>query len=468
MTTRRNLFNAQLFLDDINIKSNVNVTRKWHQVRKYPEPVLTGDQPWEHWCPVLYGTVLHFNDRFMMWYCTWTRKSKARCCYAESVDGVDWHKPELGICEFEGSKKNNVILESQFGDDYLIDDVSVIHDPDDEEFPLKMLLWDGGSLEGVRKKGIFAAGSGDGIHWKHLGEALPDWEDRFNAVCHKMNGKYVVLGRAPIETRTGSVQQGRVVFRSESEDLKKWSEPELVLCADIEDPPSMEIYSLVAADYEGITIGGIERMSMSPDKLDTELAWSYDSGSTWRRSRLREPLLPFGGPDAWDCAWANLASNVYIRHQNRLYFYYSGRSAAHVAVYPMNKGGVGFGHMRIDGFVSVMAAEREGCLITSAMTWPAAELGVNIDCRRDLNAHPGFCCGAFEAEVLGEDGAAIEGFARSDCLPMCTNTEGLPDATHLVMWQNDRSMKTLKDRKISLTFYLKDAHLYSYKAVGGN
>lgn len=31
-------------------------------------------------------------------------------CYAESDDGIHWRRPELGLCEFEGSKKNNIIL----------------------------------------------------------------------------------------------------------------------------------------------------------------------------------------------------------------------------------------------------------------------------------------------------------------------------------------------------------------------
>ncbi|OYW11279.1 MAG: hypothetical protein B7Z55_19545, partial [Planctomycetales bacterium 12-60-4] len=31
-------------------------------------------------------------------------------CYAESRDGIIWVKPKPGICEFNGSKENNIIL----------------------------------------------------------------------------------------------------------------------------------------------------------------------------------------------------------------------------------------------------------------------------------------------------------------------------------------------------------------------
>ena len=33
-------------------------------------------------------------------------------CYAESKEGVHWTKLELGLIEFEGSKKNNIIWDS--------------------------------------------------------------------------------------------------------------------------------------------------------------------------------------------------------------------------------------------------------------------------------------------------------------------------------------------------------------------
>jgi hypothetical protein len=34
-------------------------------------------------------------------------------CYAESTDGIHWIKPELGLVEFDGSSRNNIILSSE-------------------------------------------------------------------------------------------------------------------------------------------------------------------------------------------------------------------------------------------------------------------------------------------------------------------------------------------------------------------
>ena len=34
-------------------------------------------------------------------------------CYAESSDGISWVRPELGLVEFDGSSRNNIILSSE-------------------------------------------------------------------------------------------------------------------------------------------------------------------------------------------------------------------------------------------------------------------------------------------------------------------------------------------------------------------
>jgi hypothetical protein len=58
----------------------------------------------------LYGTVLHESGRFRMWY--YSRDLSPRdtgyTCYAESVDGIHWEKPELGLVEVQGSRRNNI------------------------------------------------------------------------------------------------------------------------------------------------------------------------------------------------------------------------------------------------------------------------------------------------------------------------------------------------------------------------
>ena len=77
------------------------------------------------------------------------------------MDGVDWEKPQLRVCEFRGSTENNIVLQSRTPDG-LIDDITVIHDPDDTEWPLKALYWDSGRDTADEPRGIYAARSADG------------------------------------------------------------------------------------------------------------------------------------------------------------------------------------------------------------------------------------------------------------------------------------------------------------------
>jgi hypothetical protein len=400
-----------------------------------------------------------------MWYCAWTKHIPARCCYAESDDGLTWRKPNVGIHEYEGSRDNNIIIQSDQSDVSLIDDVSVIDDPDDSEWPLKMLLWDGSFETPESPRGIHAARSKDGIHWDRLGTVLDAWGDRFNAVPHKIDGKYVVYGRAPnVLSSGGTSGTGRVVYRSESDDLMDWSEPELVIVSDIEDPQDLQIYSSTAFQYESTLLGSIERMHMSPDVLDPEIIWSHDRGHKWNRSRTRPAFITRGAPGSWDGAWVNLPSNGPTLVDNELWFYYSGRSGAHCSTFPYNNGGVGLAKIRRDGFASLQATEQEGTVLTHPMTWPKAELAVNVDCRRNIKSHPKYYSGHLRVAVVDEQGKDIDGYTGDDCQVIQGNSSVEDECAVTICWENGRKLAELAGQSIAFRFMLQDAHLYGFKA----
>jgi len=457
-----NLVHPQLFLDDIGIADSTRVARVWHSPRKYPDPVLMAEHPWERWCPVTYGTVLRRDDRFHIWYCVWTRDHQPRACYAVSEDGVEWHKPELGICEFQGSTANNIILDS-LSPGGLVDDIAVIEDPDDTEWPLKALFWDG-AWPKTNEPGIHLARSADGIHWdRSAGVVLPKWGDRFNATPCKVNGKYILLGRVPpevlAEAAPSRFDRGRVVWRTESDNLIDWSPPELVLTTDLEDPVHRQVYSATAFSYGDLLLGGMERMWLSPDKLDTEIIWSRDLGHTWQRSRTRPSFIPWGAEGSWDDTWINLPTNGPIVCDDRLWFYYSGRSGAHQARYPHNHGGIGLATLRLDGFASLQAQEAWGHVLTQPLLWPAAELHVNLDPRRNLEAHQTHATGELVVAVRDETNQPLEGFDWSDCVPLVANT-----IDQRVEWKGTKALRSLAGRRLRLEFRLRDCHLYSFHA----
>lgn len=72
-----------------------------------------------------YHCIFKDGDRYRMYYnaCAlrWAKPRhpvafantpcETRICYAESTDGVNWTRPNLGICTFNGSKENNIIID---------------------------------------------------------------------------------------------------------------------------------------------------------------------------------------------------------------------------------------------------------------------------------------------------------------------------------------------------------------------
>jgi len=444
---------SRLFFDDAGIADSAFLTRTWHAPRKYPDPVLTAGAREE--CPVLYGSVLFREGRFHMWYMDWGRRIEPFGCYAVSDDGLHWEKPDLGFFDPADGYPPHAFLRSAHPDG-LVDDLTVIEDPQDEAWPLKMLYYD--NLKTYRDGGLFAARSRDGLRWEPMapGRVL-DWGDRFNALPARWNGAFVAFGRV-----RGPSPKGRSVWRAESDDLVHWRAPDLSLTRDAEDPPDREIYSLVPFGYGDLLLAGIERMAMAPDTLDTELAWSRDGGRTWNRPRERPAFLARGAAGAFDDRWINLSANAPIRRHGNLWFFYSGRTGAHHSPFPINHGGVGLALLRADGFVSMRAGEREGWLRTTPFAWPGGDLRVNADTRRDLDSHPRYAHGMLAAEALDAEGRPIEGFTRADAVPYTGNTIVEPDGRVALGWKDGRRLAALAGRTLQLRFFLRDAHLYSF------
>src|SRR6185436_11125916 len=77
-------------------------------------PVLRFDNPWEGAFSG-YVTVIKHSGRYRMYYRGTPQAGQDGnngevTCYAESADGISWTKPDLGIYEIHGTRKNNVIL----------------------------------------------------------------------------------------------------------------------------------------------------------------------------------------------------------------------------------------------------------------------------------------------------------------------------------------------------------------------
>ena len=99
----------ELFVDDYLIDKRDGTELKLH----HPQPAgvaIRYDKPWEG-RRAFYTTVIKDDDTYRMYYRgRYVGPGPHLTCYAESTDGKDWTKPDLGPVEVNSSTNNNVIL----------------------------------------------------------------------------------------------------------------------------------------------------------------------------------------------------------------------------------------------------------------------------------------------------------------------------------------------------------------------
>ena len=110
----------ELMVDDYLI-ARLNGDAKRRLNRPIPrEAVLVTDKPWEGNASTSF-TIFQDGDIYRMYYHAKQLEHKGMSlnessgvtCYAESTDGINWVRPDLGLIEHNGSKKNNIIIDSQ-------------------------------------------------------------------------------------------------------------------------------------------------------------------------------------------------------------------------------------------------------------------------------------------------------------------------------------------------------------------
>ncbi|MCA9134738.1 MAG: hypothetical protein KDA45_16335, partial [Planctomycetales bacterium] len=104
----------ELFVDDYLIDELQGDVQLQMLRPEAKEVVLVTDKPWEGNTSG-YFTVFQDGDLYRMIYRGWQHDAQKKAehpeitCYAESTDGIHWTKPELGLLEWQGSKKNNIV-----------------------------------------------------------------------------------------------------------------------------------------------------------------------------------------------------------------------------------------------------------------------------------------------------------------------------------------------------------------------
>jgi hypothetical protein len=518
-----------LFLDNRYIASLEGPAVRAHEGVKHPDnPLLEREYPWEASRLQIGGQSVIYDPArkmFRMYYMgsagprwPWIKLNGRDMpghstihSYAESDDGVHWHRPMISQRSFNDIAETNIfdIFRGQSGErcGVLYD----AHEPDPNR-RYKMLAWDQKAqplpdgemlnMDGkviVKDKdgriiaedtyntldnhwGVEYAYSADGTHWTRYadGPVITCYNDTGTSLIYDEHlRRYVAFGRfnggdtftatdVTFANRTGTAFNiGRNVARVESDDCIHWSEPELVIPADRDDPQSLQIDAMVTAMYEGMYVGIMEcdRRPYPDSHLPIQIAASHD-GRQWTRVADRFAFIRIGEDDAWDCRAVRPGGGP-ICFGDKVMAYYSG--CGHEG----GVRGVGLVTWRRDGFVSIYADAEGGELLTRPFIPAGPEIHLNIDASD----------GEAIVRVCDSQGEPYEGWSKryaglaDNTINPQTNVNDRPDdgwnvsrpsqpirGDHLdtvVQWP-DSDMIHRVGKPISLRVQMRNADLYSF------
>lgn len=491
MGTDQNVLNVgsrkQLFIDHRFFERADKINLCMNPPYQSPEPVLRADRLWEKQGIGGYNTVIMEGEHhFRLWYAAQMKsglpqEGAVRLGYAESEDGITWHKPDLGLVSFQGSTANNLVAplderQSMQGATVYIDE----HAPQEARYRLwsKFLPHNDEIKAGIRP-GLWAMHSPDGLHWTY-DEDQPNppnqmcdtqnvffWDDRIElyvgytrvhetqrrdeAAEMKFGKRYRSIGRITSpDFRTWS-QPTRIVLEGDALDLSAPLPPDSVDRPQIDfytnavfkHPEADDAYFMMPAAYHHWEADD------SPATMDVQLLTSRD-GIIWNRMGNREPFIRRGldnGPSG-----GMVMANVWpVLTETETWIYYAGRSSKHNATARDGSNtGLFRAVLRRDGFVSADADLSGGEFVTPPLSFEGNALELNVDCGSG---------GWLLVELQDIEGRAIAGYTLNTCETITANA-----INTRISWKNIGHRITAEG-PVRLRVVMRSTKFYSFRFV---
>jgi hypothetical protein len=404
------------------------------------EVVLVTDKPWEgNTCA--YYTVFRDGDLYRMYYRgshhdTEKRRSAHRevACYAESRDGIRWHKPDLGLFEFDGSKANNIVWDGLGTHNFT--PFKDLNPACAEDAKYKAL----GHGSAAGRRGLFAFKSPDAIHWTLMRDEPVITEGAFDsqnlAFWDPARGEY----RACWRIFKNGVRDIRTATSRDFLTWNPWTD------LDYGDAPNEHLYTNAILPYPRaphLLLGFPTRYLPATQQVEPTLMASRD-GVRWRR--WTEALIPLNAPEQRDGNRSNYMAwgMVELPDAPQQWSMYASE-----AYYTGADSRLRRFEYRKDGFVSVRASDRGGELVTRPIRFQGDKLALNFATSEG---------GSVRAEIQDAAGKPIDGFTLAD-------SEALRgDAIEqTATWKSGRDLSELAGRPVRLRLALSAADVYSFR-----
>ena len=299
--------------------------------------------------------------------------------------------------------------------------------------------------------GIYTAVSGDGLTWTHAPDPIFRFHPRPGTDDLGPVGDAHCLMIDPLAKRyvafLRDLPHRSVSF---SDDFITWTPPERAITSQ---HWADHLYSNTGFVYGDQYLGLLSVFDLRPERRDMtcELIASRD-GRHWDRCPAQAPLLECGGIGEWDRFMCHNGGSPPVRVGDRLLIYFRGGSMRHGPYEGDDDGGghggVGVATLRVDGFASLEASFSGGEVITTPWEMDGGELLLNAKCDY----------GEIRAELLDEEGRALDGYAADECVPLRADGVDL-----LVRWAGCPSLPALPGKGVRIRLVLTNARLYSYR-----
>jgi hypothetical protein len=474
-----------LLLDSRIIASTENAKMTLGTVKKDSRnPLFKEDKPWEPRFDNVYANVIYdLDDKiYKCWYSPFIIDERTTStplekrnpydapdhmsiepdhremgvCYAFSKDGITWEKPELGLVEFEGNKKNNIVMRGKEMDGVFFGPhgAGVFKDLYDKnpERRYKMIL---------RAEQMAVSYSADGIHWIDP-IPCPDinaaGDTHNNTFWDPSTNRYMAYVRTWIARGDGGDGE-RVVGFTHSTDFEKWTEAKNVLRdydRDANNPEGdAQTHDMIVFPTGGVYIGLLGAMyfrevnSEYHVRQNVELAWSPD-GENWNRIQEGTAFIEnspateeYYGKMPYD--WGTIFASAPIFLEDETIIYYG---ACDWYFFDWRKGYLARATIRPDGWAGYEPADIAKPALVS--TNPVIISGKILQIAADIEPN-----GYVKIKIFNRQNKQL-----AESIPI---VKTIPFAE--VKWSNGISLNDFNGEIVKIEFELKNAKIYSFRFI---
>lgn len=420
--------------------------------------VFRFDRPWEGpFCT--YATVIDRGDDFLLYYRGLPRAggdgtSIETTCVALSPDGLSWTRPELGLFEVAGTRKNNVILAEAAPVTHNFSPFLDTRPGVEAEHRFK-------ALGGSKKSGLMAYSSPDGLHWKKFRPGPVFTRGIFDSQNVAFWSEHEQCYLCYFRTWTGEGYRGfRTVSRTASPDFVSWSDPAAMsfggrplehLYTNQTHPyfRAPHIYVAVAARFmpgrQVVSDQTARELGVDPgyfrDCSDAVFMTSR-GGSVYDRTFMNSFIRPGVGLENWVSRSNYPALNVVQTAPAEMSVYMNANYAQPTAELRRYS-------LRLDGFAAIRSPYEGGEMTTRPFLFQGERLLINFATS---------AAGGIRVEVQDEQGRPLPGYSLGEAVEQIGN-----EIERTVAWKGGPDLGSLQGKPVRLRFVMRDAFLYAIR-----